>query len=115
MDLEANSLFTRIRSCTLCSSELVTWRYEKISKAVLGFLLAFQNSGMVEAGLTHINAFLTKKRKRLDLGERGDLSLKRRHPQLNIHEFIINIKLVLNIYSSFHMLCLTLLFTLRLS
>ena len=44
----------------------MTKRYAKLSEAVLGFLLAFPNSCMVEAGFSHINALLTKQQNRLD-------------------------------------------------
>ena len=56
MDLEAQSLFTRNRFCTLWRSELVTKRYAQLSETVLGFLLAFSNSYKAEAGVSHIYA-----------------------------------------------------------
>ena len=62
MDLETKSLFTRSGYCTLFSSDLVAKRYAKLFKTwvFLGFLVAFPNSYMVEAGLSLIDALLTK-------------------------------------------------------
>ena len=88
VDLEVRALFTRGGFCTVWSSVLVTKWYAKLSEAVLGFLLAFPNSFMIEAGITHINTLLTKQQSRLDVSKHGDIRLKLTYLQPNIHELI---------------------------
>ena len=70
----------------------MTKRYTKLSETVigflLGFLLAFPNFCMVEAGFSPMNALLTKQRNRLDVGVRGDLRMKLTDLQPNVHELI---------------------------
>ena len=83
-DLEAKSILTRSGFCTLWSSGLVIKRYTVLSKTVLGILLALQNSYMVEAGFSHINAIMTKKQNRLDVDECGDQRQKITNLQPNI-------------------------------
>ena len=63
-------------------------RYAKLSENVLGFLLAFPNSYMVEEGFSHTNALLTMKRSRLDVGQREIPRVKLTNFQPNIQELI---------------------------
>ena len=88
VDLETKSLFRSKSLSDYWSNRNIDNKYPKLSASVESFLLAFPSSYMVEAGFSHANAVLAKKRNRLNPEECDDLRLKLTNLQTNINAVI---------------------------
>ena len=85
VDLETKSLFRSKSLSDYWSNGNIATKYPKLSASVEPFLLALPSSYMAEAGFSHANAVLTKKRNRLNLEMCGDLRLRLANLQPNIN------------------------------
>ncbi|MPC66986.1 SCAN domain-containing protein 3 [Portunus trituberculatus] len=88
VDLEASALFRRKGFREFWINENNVAKYPQLCAVIEPFLLGFPSICMVEAGFSHANAVLTKKRNRLSLEERGDLRLKLTNLQPKISALI---------------------------
>ncbi|KAF2367302.1 hypothetical protein FHG87_001946 [Trinorchestia longiramus] len=85
VDLEAKALFERKTLTEYWTHVSIATKYPKLKARAEASLLAFPTSYMVEAGVSHVKAILTKQRNRLNLENRGDLRLKLTNLKPNIN------------------------------